>query len=352
MEAYQGSKRNGYQLLLRNVEEGMRSVIVTASDYNELKMIHTVRRLFQRSSTDTPTKEKQDIARRLSVGYKLLREKYGENIPEDLKDLKKKLEDYQNTLDYWGLKDYQLQASYLEISYPKMIYTILHGLFILTLASIPSLLLNMPVGAAAHMYSQKEAEKDLKASRVKLAARDVLLSKKILFSLVAVPVLWVIYALIAILFTNLKYETIFVLFISFPLFSYLGIMAVEASILDLKDIRPALLRLMPAFREQAVELPKLRLALKKEVRDIVAKYGPETGAAYMDSSAKWEDSMKSPQSAVNAAVENNTNSAGEFNEQATTNFLDNITSWETTERESESQPAESPADSKDTKKDV
>jgi glycerol-3-phosphate O-acyltransferase/dihydroxyacetone phosphate acyltransferase len=186
---------------------------------------------------------------------------------------------------------------------------------------------------------------------VKLAARDVLLSKKILFSLVAVPVLWVIYALIAILFTNLKYETIFVLFISFPLFSYLGIMAVEASILDLKDIRPALLRLMPAFREQAVELPKLRLALKKEVREIVAKYGPETGAAYMDSSAKWEDSMRS-KSTVNAAVENNTNSSGEFNEQATTNFLDNITSWETNERESESQPSESPAESKDTKKDV
>jgi glycerol-3-phosphate O-acyltransferase/dihydroxyacetone phosphate acyltransferase len=66
MDAYHKSKRDAYQMLLHEVEKGMRSVIVTATDYNELKLIHTVRRLFQRSSTDTPTKEKQQIARRLS----------------------------------------------------------------------------------------------------------------------------------------------------------------------------------------------------------------------------------------------------------------------------------------------
>ena len=43
----------------------MRSVIVAASDYSELKMIHTVRRLYQRPSSGITTGDKQDLARRL-----------------------------------------------------------------------------------------------------------------------------------------------------------------------------------------------------------------------------------------------------------------------------------------------
>jgi glycerol-3-phosphate O-acyltransferase / dihydroxyacetone phosphate acyltransferase len=206
----------------------MRSVIVTATDYNELKLIHTARRLFPRNPTNLSTKAKQDLARRFSTAYKLIREQYGSNLPSDLVELQKRLTHYQDQLDHWGLKDYQLLPSNLETSFSKLLYTFLHGLLILTLASIPSLLLNFPVGIAAHYWAEKEAKKDLKASRVKVAARDVLLSKKIVFSLVAVPVLWVSYAVVLLLVAKWQLKTIIVVFLSCPLFSYLGVMAVEA----------------------------------------------------------------------------------------------------------------------------
>lgn len=131
--------------------------------------------------------------------------------------------DYQNALDSWGLRDYQLQHTHLQLSYSKMLYIFLHGLVILSLASLPSLVLNFPVGVAANYWAYKEAKKDLKASRVKLAARDVLLSKKILFSLAAVPILWVSYAVLAFMFTSLEPRTIIVLFLCCPLFSYIGV---------------------------------------------------------------------------------------------------------------------------------
>lgn len=89
-----------------------------------------------------------------------------------------------------------------------------------------SLVLNFPVGVAANYWAYKEAKKDLKASRVKLAARDVLLSKKILFSLAAVPILWVSYAVLAFCFTSLETRTIIVLFLCCPLFSYIGMCCV------------------------------------------------------------------------------------------------------------------------------
>ena len=103
---------------------------------------------------------------------------------------------------------------------------------------------------------------DLKASRVKIAARDVLLSKKIAFSLVAVPALWISYALLLLALTPLSAGTVLVMFLCCPFFSYLGVMAVEAGMVDIKDLRPAFLRLLPAFRQEMERLPAIRLQVR------------------------------------------------------------------------------------------
>ena len=75
-----------------------------------------------------------------------------------------------------------------------------------------------------------EAKKDLKASRVKIKARDVLMSKQIYFALIAVPILWLSYALLLFLFTSLEPRTILIFLLSCPFFSYLGVQAVEVSV--------------------------------------------------------------------------------------------------------------------------
>ena len=288
-DKYGESKRLAYHALLQQVENGMRSVIVTAHDYNDLKLVHTVRRLYQRSATSMTTKQKQDLARRWSEAYKMLKERYKETgFPQDIQDVLVKVEKYQEVLDTWGLRDSQLQTSALHVSFPKLLYIFLHGLTIFLLASIPSLILNFPVGVAANYWAYSEAKKDLKASRVKLAARDVLLSKKILFSLTAVPILWVTYAVLALLFSSLEKRTVLVLFISCPLFSYMGIMAVEQSIIDLKDLRPAFLRLLPSFRQSAEALPQQRAELVEEIRKVTKKYGPSFGQLYFDKTDAWE----------------------------------------------------------------
>lgn len=302
---YQKNKRQGSTTLLKQVEEGMRSVIVAAPEYSELKMLHTIRRLYQRSSTHTTTKAKQDLARRFSVAYRLLRERYGKgsssnnltariprsdiNFPDDLKELQKKIEDYQNVLDHWGLKDYQLMRTNMHISYNKLLYTFVHGAVVLFLASIPSLILNAPVGMAANYWSRKQAQKDLKASRVKLQARDVLLSKKIVFSLMAVPTLWFTYLALLLLFSPLETRTIIVLFLCCPLFSYIGAVAVERGMVDIKDLRPAFLRLLPSFRKEAPRLIELRAEMQREVRAIVKKYGPQMGPLYTAAPGVWEE---------------------------------------------------------------
>jgi len=79
-----------------------------------------------------------------------------------------------------------------------------------------------------------------------------------------------------------------VLFLCCPVFSYLGVMAVEAGMVDIKDLRPVFLRLLPSFQEQVATLPARRAELQKELRAIVKKYGPELGSLYFDEDVKWD----------------------------------------------------------------
>jgi hypothetical protein len=51
---------------------------------------------------------------------------------------------------------------------------------------------------------------------VKIAARDVMLSKMIVFSIGAVPALWITYALLLCLFSPYEYRTIAVITFCFP----------------------------------------------------------------------------------------------------------------------------------------
>lgn len=298
LKVYGESKRYGYQALLHQIEDGMRSVLVTAPDYAELKLIHTFRRLYQRNATIMSTNAKQDLAKRFSVGFKMMKERFGckdvsavgelDGVPADLQLLLRKVQSYQEKLDQWGLRDYQVQHSHLRLKYSKLVYIFLHGAVVLFLSSIPSLILNAPVGIAANYFAYREAKKDLKASRVKLAARDVLLSKKVIFCLAAVPVLWVSYAVLLFAFSKLETRTIVVLLLCCPLFSYVGVTGMQGVMMDLKDLYPSFLRLLPSFQQHAINLPAERMELQRQVREMVRKYGPSLGSVYFDKSDAWE----------------------------------------------------------------
>ena len=294
IEIYKSSKRQGYQTLLAKVEEGMRSVIVTAPDYSELKLIHTARRLYQKSPSamsKNPTKYRQDLARRFSVGYQLLKDRFGgeQDLPAEIMELKRQIIEYQDTLDHWGLFDYQVTK--LDAPFKDLLYTFLHALVMMLVAAVPTIFLNAPVGLAASYWSRNEAKKEAESSRVKLAARDIIMSKKIVFSLVAVPVLWVLYAVLLCLFTKLEFKTIVVIILSCPLLSYAGVTGLGMGMIDMKNLRPAFLRLFPQFQVVMKTLPVTRANLQKEIRKMIKKYASTLGGIYYDKSDKWEKKL-------------------------------------------------------------
>lgn len=163
------SRRVAYQALLSQVQDAMRAVVVTARSYDDLKLIHTLRRLYQRASAASTLRDKQNLSRRFSIAHRRILELHNNELPPDLAELRDRLEEYQTLLDDWGIKDYQVNQ--LQVPFSRLLYAFIHCAIVFLLASIPNLLLNAPVGIAASYWAAGEARKDLKASRVKVKAK-------------------------------------------------------------------------------------------------------------------------------------------------------------------------------------
>ena len=161
----------------------------------------------------------------------------------------------------------------------------------MSLASIPTIVLNAPVGVAAKYWAQAQAKKALAKSKVKVDGRDVLLTNKIVFSIMAIPILWVGYALVLYFYIGWEIRTIALAFLCMPIASYIGIRGAEAGMVDLKDLRPSFLRLLPSYRTQTRELPTKRMGLVREVRNLVKKYGPDMGPLYYEAGDQWEKKL-------------------------------------------------------------
>ena len=141
--------------LLKMVEEGMRGCLVGAPSYEELELIHMIRRLFSRDQRLSAT-QKQDLNRRFAIWYKTFYvTKAAEGaIPGDIERMNQDIKRYRDDLELLGLRDYQIR--HLETaSFGKLVGTIFHLVVILLVASVPMILLNLPVGLVARMVAEK-----------------------------------------------------------------------------------------------------------------------------------------------------------------------------------------------------
>jgi glycerol-3-phosphate O-acyltransferase / dihydroxyacetone phosphate acyltransferase len=301
-----GSRRRAVcNALLEEVETNMRSVILSAPDYETLELIHTARRLYQRKRFGSmETVERQNLTRRFVEGYKRLLLMADGNPPREWQELQDRISAYRNELKDLGIKDYQVPALTEEhldetldienvngdklIQFLQIVYNIAQKLSLGIVSAIPVLLLNLPVSVMAGLYSESRRKKALAHSKVKIKGFDVMLTEKVLFCLVMVPTLWVIYGLILLFLTNWDQPTIFLVMLSMPVFAYTGIVVAEAGIIEwYSDIRPFVMRLFPSARKRLAALPTTRTALQKDLRQFIRTIGPDMGEIYYGTNIDW-----------------------------------------------------------------
>ena len=111
------------------------------------------------------------------------------NPPREWLELQDRISAYRNELKDLGLKDYQVPALKEErldetldidkddgdivLRFLQLPYYIVHKLVLILVSAIPILLLNLPVGVLAGLYSERRRRKALANSKVKIKAYDV-----------------------------------------------------------------------------------------------------------------------------------------------------------------------------------
>lgn len=213
-------------------------------------------------------------------------------------DLQRRIVEYQTELRDLGIRDYQVPGFDKNeetdaigdrvLTGIRLPYQIVHLLVLLALAAIPSLFLNLPVGILAGIYSERRREKALKKSKVKVRGFDVMLTEKVVFCIVAIPSLWFMYWLVLYCFTDFDGPTIALCILSMPLFAYVGIIVSEAGMVDIKDLRPYYMRLLPSSRKRLKALPATRKQLQTDLRAFIRQVGPALGEIYYGQELDWK----------------------------------------------------------------
>lgn len=303
------ARRGATDELLKMVSAGMRSTIVPTPDFEFLQQIYMLRRLYtgyiwRDDGVKVSTGKTMDFNRRFAVGVTRIAElaeesgKGGETDDDKLtpkeKDEFLKIRDellqYMSDLKRLGLRDHQVRHIGWW-SMKDLISQLVYLLFTVGVGAIPNILFNLPVIAISRRWAVMEQAKSLKASTVKLAARDVVMSYKIIYVLIMIPIMYVFYASLLFLLSPWCTKTIVLHLLSYPWFAVLGTKAAEQGVRTYADIVPICRRLRPSTAEEYERLPARRAALQKGLFRAIKMLGPRLGHIYTAKEVDWLKEM-------------------------------------------------------------
>ena len=223
-----------------------------------------------------------ELNRRLVKGYT----KYKDD-PRII-NLKKSVLSYNRRLFQLNIRDHQVE--YAKLSRPRVIVMLLYRLTklaVLSAAVLPGLLLFAPVFITGKIISIRKAREALAASTVKIQARDVVATWKLLVALVVAPSLYALYDVVLCFWayynrvqgyipegTPMWVVLIFGIAF-FPSITFAALRFGEVGMDIVKSLRPLIVALDPSSNNTFVKLRETRAALAQQVTDVINTLGPE-----------------------------------------------------------------------------
>ncbi|GAB7365930.1 hypothetical protein MBLNU230_g7258t1 [Neophaeotheca triangularis] len=277
-----GNRRDAIAAVLQTVYDALVAVTVTSPDYDTLMLIQAVRRLYNPKGKKLPLPMIVELNRRLVKGYQTYKD------DPRIINLKKAVLDYNRQLFRLGIRDHQL--SYAKFSWYKVVLTLIYRvgkLLMLSAGVLPGLVLFAPVFIVGKMMSIKKAREALAASSVKVQARDVMATWKILISLAFAPTLYTFYTVLLTWWTYRNrvggrvpdYIPIWLIpvfgYIFFPAITFAALRFGEIGMDIFKSLRPLVLSLNPSSSNSLVKLRARREWLVENVTDLINELGPE-----------------------------------------------------------------------------
>ncbi|KAJ2412418.1 Glycerol-3-phosphate/dihydroxyacetone phosphate acyltransferase [Coemansia sp. RSA 2530] len=279
------AKREACDELLRVVSEGLKQVTLNTPDYETLKMVQAGRRLYQPTQHSLTMAQQVELTRRFIKGYNVYRD-----LPE-VKELRDRIEDYNLQLRYYGIRDHQVETMRIGRAEAGALFVWrLLWLLIMGLVALPGTVLNLPVFIVTGVVSKSKARAALAASAVKVRARDVIATWKILIALGLVPLLYTTYSMLAVLFVRraplwaadmvagfADWSSSRIYLWSWALaafMSYTALVFGEQAVDIVKSVRPLFLTLILG-EEHTELLARQREELSDDITELVNELGPK-----------------------------------------------------------------------------
>ncbi|CDS03794.1 hypothetical protein LRAMOSA06749 [Lichtheimia ramosa] len=289
------AKREAIAALLDAGYEGLKGVTLNAPSYDTLMIIAAARRLYRPTSSHKLRLDQVvELNRRFLLGYK-----HFENDPR-LIELARKVQAYNNMLKYFGIRDHQVERTgTTRMSAAKLLLYRLIKLICLSALGFPSLLLNAPVILVTALISRRKQRDALAGSNVKIAARDVLATWKVLVVLVFAPIVYGFYSwLLFVYMFYYRYPENSLLQITSwsalswfaqPLLHLVGVKLMETGMDLYNSLQPLVLAVCNP--DAAAQLRTMRERLSDDITTFVNENGP---SALEDFDVHKYDNNESP----------------------------------------------------------
>lgn len=276
---YKENSRKKVGELLEQITEAVKSVTIQSPDYETLMTIQAARRLYTQNKK-LPLSKTIQINRNMLTGYSKFKD------DPKIKHLKESVLNYNRKLFELGIRDHQVEnATENKFNNFILLLSRLSQLIIFFVLSLPGVVLFSPVFIATSIISHKKQKQALKASSVKIKAKDVIGSWKVLVGLVLAPLLYLTYSIIGTFIIIFKlqiinyslFNLIFVFILNwafFVLMTYSSLKTGEVGMDILKSISPLAISLTSNSNELK-DLQNERKNLSFEVTEVVNELGPK-----------------------------------------------------------------------------
>ncbi|CCH40979.1 Glycerol-3-phosphate O-acyltransferase 1 [Wickerhamomyces ciferrii] len=282
-EAYEKNPREAVGKLLDEITTALRSVTLTAPDYDTLMVIQAVRRLYVKKA---PLSLVVEMNRKFLKGYLTYKD------DPRVSHLKDSVLEYNKKLEVLGLKDHQVE---LAVKHPlESLVILIVRLFKLAFfgaLSLPGTILFSPIFFTTDHISRKKQKEALAGSVVKIKAVDVIATWKIIIATIAAPALYITYSIIGT-WLSLSYNIFGAK--SYPnLLVFIGIYALLISTtyaafrigeigMDIFKSLPPLISSVFGSEKELLALKETRERLSLEITEVVNELGPSVFPDFED----------------------------------------------------------------------
>lgn len=275
---YESDNRKEVSSLLEKITLLLKEVTVTCDDYDTVMALQAARRLYTSQSRENiPLPLVVEMNRRLLKGY----EAHSDN--PDVIAMKQAVSDYNSKIRLLGLHDHQIETldNINRWRVLRMFVVQLVKVCVFFVLCLPGTIMFSPVFVLARHISRRKAREALAGLAVKIKAKDVLGTWKILVAMGVAPMLyifWLVCGTWLVKLQGVRYPLwmVFVVFYSWlVLTTYASLRIGETGIDYYKQLKPLVYALLLYHVDLKIEeLKETRRTLSRQVTEFCDKYGP------------------------------------------------------------------------------